>query len=123
MKSVFAVLLFTFVKCVVDASVIRRQIPDIDPGCVAAVTHLSPKEQQCLYGSGAGSGYYYEDDNNNEKRDYEPDYGSGYVSTFERLCSDPFCSSVYINKVIPKCRVSVLYFEPAIAAELDSERA
>jgi len=124
MKSVLAVLLFTFIKCVVNASVIRRQIPDIDPGCAAALTHLSSKELQCVYGSAAGSGYYqFEDDNDIEKRDDEPDYGSGYASTFERLCTDPFCSSVYVNKVIPKCRVSVLYFEPSIVAEHDSETA
>ena len=87
MKSVLAVLLFTFIKCVVDASVIRRHIPDIDPGCAAALTHLSSKEQQCLYGSAAGSGYYqFEDDNDEEKRDDEPDYGSGYMLQLLNAC-------------------------------------
>ncbi|XP_065887343.1 uncharacterized protein [Dysidea avara] len=106
MKSVFAVLLFTFIQCDVDAA--KRQVPD-SPACFVAMSQLSPKELQCLYGSTGGSGYYY-DDNAGSDDYYDPsysnDYGSGFISSlgFARMCADPFCSNVIINKVIPKCR-------------------
>ena len=117
MISVLAVLSFAFIQCDVDAIVLKRQIPGIDSACVVAVSSLSSKELQCLYGSSEGSGYHYYDDDagtddhydSAPSNNYANDYGSGFISglSFAHLCTDSFCSNVITNKVIPKCRVSI----------------